>query len=319
MIGLYESHITPPRLTTVGFLDGGFQMIHSACNQMCLLIQNQEIGYPKILPHRAFFLPTLTVRASSKKLTSSRKVQPKKPAPSLAKISSLESWTKTYPSLNQGSDYWSQINLSKFANHSMSKNHGWLGSHPLLHFPPGTHSIHGVPFEVLDPGCNEGRTVITFRSPHSHSTGGDELPTSIQLPIGQCVNAIYFLHGCGWTRYQEPFAEYVIHYTNGKNATIPLIPSGIPRKSTTRRATSFNPNIEDWWPNREPRDYSHALYAKVSNPLAPQVYDCKLYTLEWINPRPKDEVSKIEVRIDPKAGPALALIAVTALIGNGEP
>ena len=56
------------------------------------------------------------------------------------------------------------------------------------------------------------------------------------------------------------------------------------------------------------------MHAVVFNPADPMEYERYLYTLEWINPRPREEVSFIEIRVDPTAGPALVLIAVTALL-----
>ena len=56
------------------------------------------------------------------------------------------------------------------------------------------------------------------------------------------------------------------------------------------------------------------MHAIVFNQADPTEYERYLYTLEWINPRPKDEVDFIEIRVNPKAGPTLALIAITALL-----
>ena len=56
------------------------------------------------------------------------------------------------------------------------------------------------------------------------------------------------------------------------------------------------------------------MHAAVFNPADPMEYERYLYTIEWINPRPKDEISHVEVRVDSKAGPTLSLIAVTALV-----
>jgi hypothetical protein len=56
------------------------------------------------------------------------------------------------------------------------------------------------------------------------------------------------------------------------------------------------------------------MHATVFNPADPTEYERYLYTLEWINPRPKEEISHIEVRVDSEAGPTLALIAATALL-----
>jgi hypothetical protein len=52
----------------------------------------------------------------------------------------------------------------------------------------------------------------------------------------------------------------------------------------------------------------------VFNRAEPGIHERLLYSLEWINPEPEEEIATIEVRVDPKAGPTLALIAITALL-----
>ena len=309
MVGIYELH-THSHLTSVALPDGGISVLQSACNQMILLIQKQEAGLPRPFSNHAFFLPALTIRASSRKRSAqnhSLKTQVTTPT---SQLSPWESWRQTYPPLKQSGNYWRQLDLSKLANHKLSHTNGWLGDLPLLHFPPGLHSVHGVPFDVIDPVHNQGQNVITFQSPHSHSTYGEKLPSTVKIPIKKCTKALYFLHGCGWAKYQEPFAEYLLHFQDGKSLSIPLIPVGEQRKSKQKL---FKANLQDWWPTQEPMNFPQALHATVFNPVNPQEYERYLYTLEWINPRPKEVLSCIEVRVDPKAGPALGLIAVTAL------
>lgn len=302
-------------MTTIELPEDGIQLAQWASNEIISLIQTFNSGRPQRLPHQAFFMPALLIRGSSLPLRSNdAKLQVPVKTTSSPRMTPQESWRKTYSPLKQSGDYWKQLDLSKLANHSMTKKNGWLGAEPLLHFPSGVHSIHGIPFDVMDPTHNRGQSVITFRSPHSHSTGGESLPISVKIPIAKCVKALYFLHGCGWAQYQEPFARYIFHFKNRKKVIVPLIPAGVSRKSTKNRLGSFNPNIQDWWPLDEPMDYPHAHHVTIFNPADPIEYERYLYTLEWLNPRPMDEISEIEVRVDPEAGPALALIAVTALI-----
>lgn len=302
--------------TTLELPRDGQLMFLWACTQMISLIQASESGRPPCLPQRAGFIPNLIISSSNRALTSKQhadRIAPQKTIPSHSLSSHLESRREVYPPLKEEGNYWRHIDLSKLANHSMTKKNGWLGEEPLLHFHHGLHSIHGVPFKVMDPTLHNGRSVITFRSPHSHSTQGRKLPTMVKFPIQRCIKALYFLHGCGWTQWQEPFAQYIMHFKNGKNATVPLIPRGVLRKTAKKRSALFQPNLQDWWPHSEPVNYPHANYAVVFNPADPMEYERHLYTLEWINPCPTEEVSFVEVRVDPLAGPALAVIAVTAL------
>jgi hypothetical protein len=74
------------------------------------------------------------------------------------------------------------------------------------------------------------------------------------------------------------------------------------------------PNLQDWWEGYPQVDFSHAHRVTVFDPANPGAYERTLYTLEWINPRPEEALTFIEVKVDPKAGPTLALIAVTALL-----
>jgi hypothetical protein len=269
-------------------------------------------------PHHTLFSPELIDRGSTRALKQTEpdakakawKVSSEQP-PS---ISPWESLRRIYPFLNKSLSHgWQQFDLSQLANHSITREHGWLGNVPLLHFSPGLRSIHGVPFRVIDENLNGGRAVVTFLSPQTHSTQGKTLPKKVKLPVSRRVKALYFLHGCGWAN-SLPFAKYIMHFKNGKASTVPLIPFGPSSQLALKHLGRLKPNIQDWWPLSEPQDFPHAMHAVVFNAADPMEYERYLYTLEWINPRPGDEVSHVEVRVDPKAGTTLALIAVTALL-----
>ena len=319
-----------PALTIFELFNSDEMFATLACPNLISQIQTLESGKPALMPYRILFVPKLVVRESTRALsrkeqgqsardgTDGRRV---KPHPSISAknqprrpASPWESWRKTYHYLHKtGSRNWRQLDLSGPANHSMTRKHGWLGEEPLLHFSPGLRSVHGVPFQVIDENRNDGRAVVTFRSPHTHTGGGRELPVSMNLPLDGCVQALYFLHGCGWAKPVQ-FAEYIMHFKNGLLSTVPLVGEGSSPQAARKHPGSLKPNIQDWWPEFERHDFPHAMHATIFNPAEPREYERHLFTLEWINPHPKDAVSHIEVRADPKAGPALALIAVTALM-----
>ena len=149
---------------------------------------------------------------------------------------------------------------------------------------------------MLDEERNKGRAVITFQSENSHSAEGKRLPTKAQLKLEARVKALYFLHGCGSAR-PGPFAWYVMHYKKGDAISVPLIPLGKSRVLAAKELGKLKPNIQDWWtPAFEQENFPHAYHAAVFNPADPAAYVRALYSLEWINPRPADEVSFIEVR-----------------------
>ena len=321
--------LTGSTQTAFQFRDGGEALALWCCTDLISQIQTLESGRPARPKNRVFFVPELIDCGSTRALTRNeqgkmksdegeRPREPQSPGSSgdspSQTISPWDSWRRIYPSLNKSrSPRWRQFDLSKLANHSMTREHGWLGSEPLLHFSPGLRPIHGVPFQVINENLNGGRAVVTFRSPRTHSARGEELPIRVKLPVERRVKALYFLHGCGWAR-SLPFAEYIMHFKNGKTSIIPLVALGPSPQMARNRPGLMKPNIMDWWPLSAPRDFPHAMHAVVFNPADPMEYERYLYTLEWINPRPKDEVGFIEIRVDPKAGPTLALVAVTALV-----
>lgn len=341
VVSFYEpmTKCSPP-LTMVVLRD--LERIPSwACSEIIAQLHALESGLPPKPPQQVLFVPDLVVqgstalnakhRASKGKLPNNIELSPSHLPPPLASSatgaelesgsskphnSPWESRCKTYPYLKKKRvQNWRQIDLSDIANHSMTREHGWLGGAPLLHFPHGLHAIHGIPFRVIDEKINGGRAVVTFRSPKSHSTDGQELPVQVKLPVGGSVKALYFLHGCGWA-LPVLFAEYIVHFKTGQVERIPLIPIGPSMHGTRQHPAGLKPNLQDWWPDLKQKDFPHAKYVTVFNPADPQEYERYLYTLEWINPRPEEEVSHIEARIDPEAGPSLALIAVTALVAD---
>ena len=312
VVGIYGTPVTSAELP-----EGGDHVMLWACTNIISQVQAIESGRPEKPPCHTLFVPNFVDRGSTRALTRKElgvNAPDGKVSPEPSRLSPWESWRRTYPFLKKsGSRNWHQLDLSKLANHSMTREHGWLGGEPLLHFTSGLRSVHGVPFQVLDENRNGSRTVVTFRSLRTHTANRKKLPIKANLPVGSRVKALYFLHGCGWARPVR-FAEYIIHFKNGKTSTIPLIPLGPSRQLARKRLGRLKPNIQDWWPALEPQDFPHAMHAIVFNPAEPQEYKRTLYTLEWINPQPEDAVGFIEVRTDPNAEPALALIAVTAVL-----
>jgi DNA-binding LacI/PurR family transcriptional regulator len=310
--GMPEGLECDPPLTTVMFRNHDC-VVRWACSELISQLEAQALGRPLPPLSQAFFVPQLVVRESTRAraVPGAARKTPSKSFPK--KPMFKETWQTIYPLLKKrGSNNWLQLDLRKLANHSITRQNGWLGAEPLYHFPPGLRSIHGVPFRVLDENENDGRAVVTFRSPHAHSAGEKELPGRAKIKVNSRVKAFYFLHGCGWAA-SLPFAQYIMHYGKGKPSSVDLIPLGHSgRKELERRG--LHPNLQDWWMSFEPEDFPHAHRASIFDPDDPAEYERTLYSLEWTNPRPEEEISFIEVRVDPEAGPSLALIAVTALL-----
>ena len=324
VVGIYGGRAKKPSPTVVALADADECIALHACTEIVSQIQAIESGLPRRPARRALFVPDLIDRGSTRALkkrgtgfpdpSAAQAGKPVALLPATAAASPWDSWRKTYPYLKKSRAHnWRQLDLSGVANHSMTRECGWLGGEPLLHFSPGLRSIHGVPFQVIEERRNGGRSVVTFRSPQTHSAKGKELPAAVKIPVGGRVKALYFLHGCALAK-PVPFAEYIMHFKTGKKAMVPLIPLGGSSRRGHRRNGKLKPNLQDWWPGFEQQDFPHAYHATIFNPVDPEDYERTLYSLEWINRWPDQGVSHIEVRVDPKAGPTLALVAVTALM-----
>jgi hypothetical protein len=314
--GTPEGAASHPPLTTVAIRDADAVALWG-CTSLISQIQTIQSGRPPKPPTQAMLMPDLVLRKSTKALVSRKVAAKNLQQPIREKLDPAGTWRNIYPFLKRrGTHHWLQLKLSTLANHNFSRHHGWLGAEPLEHFPPGLRSIHGVPFQILDERQNEGRAVITFRSPHSHSAGQEDLPITVKMKLNSRVKALYFLHGCGHAK-PIPFAEYIMHYKRGEAARVTLIPMGPSRSLAQELLGDLKPNLQDWWPDPyQPENFPHAHHVTVFNPAEPELYERSLYSLEWLNPRPDDEVDFIEVRVAPEAGPTLALIAVTALLAE---
>ncbi len=92
----------------------------------------------------------------------------------------------------------------------------------------GTQTIGGVPFEIIDPQGNEGRSFVVLHSPRAPQNR--PWPHEVEIPVGEQGKRVFFLGNVhGWSS-QDPgtgewgaVAEYVIHYADGQTQTVPLI------------------------------------------------------------------------------------------------
>lgn len=121
------------------------------------------------------------------------------------------------------------LDLSKAANRGFADavaddgQGGWTdqGREGDLHdFPVGEREFLGVPFRILDPSQNDGRSAVILRGRPRPTW-----PESASIPAnGYRADWLYFLHTSAWagTDKTRPFAQYEIHYGDGTSEIIPL-------------------------------------------------------------------------------------------------
>ncbi len=100
---------------------------------------------------------------------------------------------------------------------------GWTDQGPQIDlggFPTGRRVLLGIPFRILDPSNNKGRSVVVLR-------GRDRpyFPEEVVIDAeGARGKTLYFLHTCAWggTSSKITVAEYEVLYEDETRETIPL-------------------------------------------------------------------------------------------------
>jgi len=218
------------------------------------------------------------------------------------------------------SSRFEQVNLQEFVNRPLNYQRGWLGDRPLKHLDPGQYTIHGVPFNVLGGPHRSDCGVIVFNSIVNTKGKSKDLPVRLRIPIHKKAKAVYFLHGCGFTRFMQCFAHYRLFSGAKKIGEIPLVPLGLPPADFDpgAHAAEFSRvNIQDWWTDLPHMHFEHAMMAPiseggVSDGTGPQWY-AFLYTLEWINPTPTKVIDFLEIEVSPSMSTTLGVLGLTIL------
>jgi beta-galactosidase len=182
------------------------------------------------------------------------------------------------------------VDLSKAANRSFIDDVngiGWAGFGPgsdLHQIQPGRNTIAGsVPFEILDPSENHGKSCIVLSGPRR-----EQFPVSSgQIKIGRRCTRLFFLHTAMWVNAEhgESLLEYRITYADGKVLTVPM---------------NHQSQIGDWW---QAKDYEAAR-------VAYREQDRCIFATQWVNPRPDVPIICVQAVSTGKAIPII--LAMTA-------
>ncbi len=170
---------------------------------------------------------------------------------------------------------------------------GWTdqGPNDLRGIPLGRRVFRGVPFVIIDPAENGGKSCIVLTG-----KGRTNLPTWVTFAMGDTCDVLYFLHACAWAgKPGSPVAEYEIQYLDGNTRRIPI---------------RNGREITDWW---DPADTDgSALGWTGANAESSRI---GLGIFPWKNPRPNIPIASVTAKT-PGKGANLMLVAVTA--GDGE-
>ena len=167
---------------------------------------------------------------------------------------------------------------------------GWTDQGPrndLAPFPVGKRLFGVVPFEILSPASNGGRScVVQSKNPTLKFK-----PESRPIAVGAKVKRLLFLHSGGWIeeKAKERIGEYVVTYESGRKVRIPLV---------------AGENIGDWWNTNAPKTHADCVWSSMNGSGVVGVY-----LFEWKNPHPNDTIRNLVLKIDKNA--AVGLVGLT--------
>ena len=230
----------------------------------------------------------------------------RKRAKSPAKEAPVRGAESFYP-LARAADWrqWQILNLRKAATHSyrirkdISKWEDGLGL-PLL---PGRQEINSVPFHLIDEEANIGKGVVLLQD-----------QACVTIPVGSTCKAVFFLIAAGFISSHEPIVEVVYRWADGEEESQPLIAHFVPPPTAeTEEHWESESSVQDWWPTFPHFQNESAKAFRIGASDQHPVEWRFLYTLQWVNPRPKHELSTITVRHLPNTAAKLGIFAVTLM------
>ncbi len=312
--------------------DGDLEaIIHQAAHLLSASITASEKGWPNREPQHFLMRPHLRRLGSTSVApgVDPKSISlPRHASQHPAALSALARWPDTlekrqalaaeinsarFASDSDNADF-RPIDVTAHANRSLHRQNSWLGLEPLLHFPPRMRVIHGVPFHIINETKNDGNGVIVLRSLRAHTSHGQQLPTQVEIPVGQKVLAVHILHAAGWVMPDraQAFAEYGFVFSKEIDR-VPVQGFGRGAEGEPLTADSI---IQDWHPSYPQMATKSALpFAITAND--PLDYARFLYNYQWINPFPARKLKSILIRsLLPNAQTTLGILAVTLKIGS---
>jgi hypothetical protein len=170
-------------------------------------------------------------------------------------------------------DISKQVNMGFADETAMDKKGGWLdqGSNAdLASLPTGKQVFSNVPFQVIDPKQNNGKSCLML-----YSKIRDYFPEKVDgIPVGKKTGKLYFLQGSGYTSNEKIF-KYTIKYNDETFAEV-IVEGGR--------------QISDW---NDPQEVPDAKIGwEGSNPAFKKI---GLYVFKWQNPSPEKTIDSISI------------------------
>ncbi len=140
---------------------------------------------------------------------------------------------------------------------------GWTdqGGKDMRHLPVGIQTLRGVPFDIIDPDKNSGKSCIVLKNgrqnlslPANYLKG---YPVEVKgIPVWKEVTRLFFLVSVAWCPPEgEDIAQFVIRYSGGSiiaPSSVFTLKSGIHLRDWTSSTLAELPESVVGWSKRHP-------------------------------------------------------------------
>jgi hypothetical protein len=199
-------------------------------------------------------------------------------------------------------EQWATVDLRRHCNQGFADDisgdgqGGWTDEGPfndLRSIPLGRQVWCGVPFDILDPAKNSGKSCIALAGGY-----GLLFPSEAKgIAVNFKLKELYLLNGASWGDWKVASLYGDVHYADGSTERIPL-------------------KIGNWWNKPDDEEAARAVRVDVDNILmVGQSRDRYLRITRWVNPRPQVTITSLDL-VSAKASPVPITVAITGVKGD---
>lgn len=166
---------------------------------------------------------------------------------------------------------------------------GWTdqGSNDFRTMPLGRQEFRNIPFDIIDPAKNGGKSCLALRNPAMVP-----FPTTVKgIKVGERLRRLFFLHTDAWGKADKrSVLKYTVNYADGRSTVIDVL-DGV--------------NICDWW------SFANLPGAKLAFSCAnASGHQIGLGIMEWDDPR-GGEVPITSLDAEATDSPLPIVVAIT--------
>jgi beta-galactosidase len=176
------------------------------------------------------------------------------------------------------------IDLRRYANMDFTDEKegdlkgGWTDQGPkydFRNFPTGKQRFLGVPFDIIKPENNDGKSCIVLQGQAAKS-GTDFLPKQVEkIRVGEKVKKLYFLVTAAWVHGESNIGSLQILYNADGTAMF----------DAQELRLVNGENIADWWnPRVQKLSASRIAWTGVAGKNDSANVEVGCFLIEWNNP-----------------------------------